>query len=110
MNIVRQAIEDNPGRYSLNLDYDDNGTIMLNFRDNEKKIWFNWNLGFAYTAITTFLDKPSNVFDVNSAMLKSWIEQVKMCAEEIEKQIDNAKTLEDLELAKQKYNEMVGTI
>ena len=47
MNIVRQAIEDNPGRYSLNLDYDDNGTIMLNFRDNEKKIWFNWNLGFA---------------------------------------------------------------
>ena len=50
------------------------------------------------------------MFDVNKAMLNSWVGQVKMYAEEIEKQIDNAKTLEDLELAKQKYNEMVGTI
>ena len=63
-----------------------------------------------YAAITTFLDNPSNVFDVNKAMLNSWVGQVKMYAEEIEKQIDSAKTLEDLELAKQKYNEMVGTI
>ena len=107
MNIVRQAIEDNPGRYSLNLDYDDNGTIMLNFRDKEKKIFFNWNLRFVYSAIATYLDYP-NVFDVDKAMLRSWVEETKMCVEEIEKELDNAQNREDLETAKQNFNKMMA--
>ena len=108
MNIVEQAIKNNPERYSLDLEFDDNETIVLNFRDKEENYRCNWDLGFAYAVIRTYLGEPKLMFNLSRAMLESWVAQVKMYVVEIEKQLAEAETVEDLEVAKEKYNEMMN--